>query len=264
MSVQSQNSPERQTLFIEDEETEVHRTTAERKTVTKKPEKKTRKHYMKLFFSLLLAAVLGFGTRSAYRHSTLFLEDKVQDGYLPIDQYVVYRDGVPEGNVRALNFRNSYNTVYNIREGVTAPGGITVGSSWDEFVEVYGDLYFSQLYYMPVSRGGYWEYEEMQYIDGNMKVSDFDRDYVKTGVVDLETNGIDIEFSVQYMGRDVMYENNEIYEHLDRYYSLWNELNHSYPRRGEITYRFDFFPPDVMKELPNGGLYEFDVSQFSY
>lgn len=262
MSTQSQNSPERQSFFAEEEEQETRRTKQKRQPEKKQPVK-DRRHYMKYFFSLLAVTLLGFGTKAAYRNSTLFLEDKVQNGYLPVDQYVLYEDGSPVQKVRKLHYADQYVTAYR-STGLEAPFGIAVGTDWDTFVEAYGDYYFQDLYYMPVDRHGFWDYEQMEFIEGDMKVSEFDRQYVRTGKADLTRDGINITFSVHYIGNSVIYENNGIYQHLDEYYTSWNELNRSFPRRGELSLRFSFMPGGVMDELPDGGLYEIDATNFSY
>ncbi len=263
MSTQSQNSPERQSFFTDEEEVQETRRPGRERRPEKKPPAKNRSHYMKLFFSLLAVTALGFGTKAAYRNSTLFLEDKVQAGYLPVDQYVLYEDGRPVQKVRKLHYTDHYVSTYR-DSGLEAPFGIGVGTDWDTFVEAYGDYYFQDLYYMPVDSRGFWDYEDMTFIEGDMKVSDFDRDYVRTGAVDPSRDGINITFSVQYMGNSVIYESDGIYRHLDEYYSFWNELNHSYPRRGELSLRFSFIPGGINDELPDGGLYEIDATNFAY
>ncbi len=267
MSTQQQEE-KRTSLFEEEEETEniqqKPRSASPRRAKTEQPVKKDRKYYMKRFIAVLAATVLAVSARAAYNSTTLFLEDRSVDGYLSVEDYVFYEDGEAVQNVRSMHFEDDYISKYS-NEGVTTSRGITYGSSWEEFVEAYGDDRCDYIWYRHVTKDGNrnYQFEDTQFPDTDgMKISDFDRQYIKSGEIDLNENSITVVFSVDYGGNKLFYTPKEKDEYIDEYYSSWHEMVHTFSRHGSFRMYFDFDPPGVDDDLPEGGIT--DISSYNY
>lgn len=226
---------------------------------------KNRKYYMRLFWSLLAVALLGYGLRFGYRNSTLFLEHTEKEGYLPLEEYVLYRDGKPEHNVRALH-HESQSTWYGYGEDLETSRGIRAGDSWQDFVEAYGDCHYEYINWRQVytDSDGLTHWSDSKFAQDGLTVRQFDERYVQTGQVDLSRNEIGVVFSVEYVGNQLLYTEQEKYDSLDRVYTTWNEINQSYPRQGTFDLRFTFIPAGVDRDMPDGGLESIYSSGYSY
>ncbi|MBQ9153255.1 MAG: hypothetical protein IJ130_05540 [Solobacterium sp.] len=265
MSTQKQEE-QRFDAFAEEEESVSRPHTAKRtvKKETKQPAK-NRKYYMRLFWSLLAVTLLGYGVRAGYRNSTLFLEHTEKEGYLPVDEYVLYRDGEPLENVRSLRFDGDY-IWYGDEDGKETSRGISAGDSWQDFVEAYGDCHYDYLYWQEKTVGsdGVTHYSDSQYAPDGLTVREFDERFVQTGEVDIAKHEIGVNFSVEYVGNELMYSQKDQYDSLDRVYTTWNDLNHSYPRQGSFDLRFTFIPAGIDRDMPEGGLEYVSSSNYSY
>ncbi len=267
MSMQQQEE-KRTSLFEEEEETESRqqrpRSASPRRAQAEQPVIKDRKYYMRRFIAVLIATVLAVSIRFAYNSSTLFLEDRQVDGYLTIEDYVFYQNGEAMQNVRTTNFNDDYISKYS-GTGITTSRGITYGDSWEDFVEAYGDVHCEYIWYRHVEPNGErsYDFEETQFPDtSGMTIAEFDKRYIQTGEIDLNENSISVVFRAEYGGNKVMYTEREVDEFLDEYYSSWHDLVHTFERRGSFRMYFDFDPPGVDDNLPNGGIT--DISSYNY
>ncbi len=251
-------------LQEEEEEAPVIRKAEKKTAPIPQKKKKDRRYYMRRAAAVFLAALLGFGSRAVYRGSTLFLNDRTDSRYLPIEEYVLYENGKQTQNVRTLRFKDISVVAYYDTGEFTTSRDITIGDSWDAFVEAYGDVRYDYIGYFPVDDGNFYDYSRYQYADDTLTVREFDEKYVRSGLVDPDTNIIDVSFSTEYMGNEVFYTNEEWYRNLDTYYSDWNEVNRSYPRRGYFSLYFEFIPRGMDDSLPEGGLYRLQSGQNSY
>lgn len=265
MSTQKQEE-QRFDAFAEEEEPVSRPHTAKRtvKKETKQPAK-NRKYYMRLFWSLLAVTLLGYGVRAGYRNSTLFLEHTEKEGYLPVDEYVLYRDGEPEKNVRTLNF-GSQSAYYGYDDDLETSRGIRAGDSWKDFAEAYGDCHYEYIYWQQkmIGSDGLTHWSDYSYAEDGLTVRQFDERYVQTGEIDLTENEIGVCFSVEYVGNQLLYSPREQYDSLDRVYTTWNDINRSYPRQGTFELRFVFVPAGIERDLPDGGLEYIYSSNYSY
>ena len=268
MMSMSQQEEKRTSLFEEEEETESspkkNMQAAPRRTGKEQPVKKDRKYYMKRFIGVLCAAVLAVTVRTAYNNSTLFLEDRSAEGYLSAEDYVFYQDGEAMQNVRSISFQDDYISQYS-DEGVTTSRGITYGDSWEDFVKAYGDVRCEYVWYHRVLKDGSnnYSFDETQFpeTDG-MKISDFDKKYIQSGQIDLNENNMTVVFCVDYGGNQLYYTPKERDEFLDEYYSSWHEMMHTFQRCGSFRLYFDFVPPGMYDDLPEGGIS--DISSYNY
>lgn len=268
MSTQKQEE-NRTNLFEEEEEETVKAEpsfTKNRSTKQKKEQPvKNKKYYMRRFWILLAAAALVFGVRTVYNGSTLFLEERTLDGYLPVEEYVLYQDGEAMENVRSLSYEGAYTGAY-YDEGITTSRGVKIGDSWETFVEAYGDVRCEYIWYQPVSsKDDIYTLDTAEYPDADwMTIADFDREYVQSGKIDPGQNRINVIFSADYGGNEIYYSEEEIDAYRDRYYSAWHDLAHTFERSGQFQMYFTFVPPGVFEDLPDGGLYDMSTYQYSY
>lgn len=136
-------------------------------------------------FSLLAGNILHF-------NSTLFLEHREEEGYLLPEEYILVDSdtGEPGQNVRTIGLHSMHTWHGN---GMRTARGIGEGSSWQDVVDAYGDVYAHTISYQPGFTGEY-DYSKDVRIDGPIKLSDFNEQYVKTGLCNPDTDRIWIRF----------------------------------------------------------------------
>ncbi len=236
MPVQTQKEPTRINPFEQSEEPKQSK--PQKKPAKKKEVKPLRPVQIAIgIFACAASLITG---RYLRHNSTLFLEHRTLDGYLPVEEYVLnYSDtGQPTQNVRSLHL-DTYRA-YGVNSGYETSRGIETGDSWEDFVEAYGDETVYSVYCYRYKEDGYidWDYDR-PYFDGTFTVRQFDEKYVQTGVIDPTQDGIDLEFCVETDGIKLMYSDSE---KNNFYHSYSRSHLSSYPDTKRIYLEFEFKP----------------------
>ncbi len=193
---------------------------------------------------IIFACILFLGAGHYLRNSTLFMEKRTVDHYLPVEEYVFVDQDSGEyvQNVRTLKFDNKY--IYDGRSSyLMTSRGLKPGDSWEKFVEEYGDLYADTIYTNPIGENGYTKYDpDSVNIYDPMLVKDFDEQYVKTGIVDPEEMSISVNFRVRTDGVTLYYTEAEFDRLRDSYYDHPFRHLSSYPELNEFNLSFEFEP----------------------
>ena len=150
--------------------------------------------------ALLAGTILRF-------NSTLFLEHREEEGFLTPEEYILVdpETGEPGQNIRTIGLHPMHTWDGT---GLETVRGIGHGSSWQDVVDAYGDVYAYRINYQPYSNGEY-DYSKNVRIDGPIKVSDFDEQYVKTGLCNPDTDRIYIRFQLWHDTVHVYYTEEE-------------------------------------------------------
>lgn len=150
--------------------------------------------------SLLAGYILRFNT-------TLFLEHREEEGYLAPEEYILVDPETkePGQNVRTIGIHSMHTWDGN---GMETMRGIGHGSSWQDVVDAYGDVYAYRINYQPYDSGEY-DYSKNIRIDGPIKVSDFNEQYVKTGLCNPDTDRICIRFQFWHDTMNIYYTEEE-------------------------------------------------------
>ena len=161
MPVQYQNSPKKKS-FIEEEQERSQRTSSKQKrfgfrTKEKKPFQMTTGKGILIGAICLLCLAGG----ASLRNTTLFLEQRSVDQYLPIEEYVLKDQDTGEytQNIRSPFLKNEYSYGSHSSYKMTSRG-IKVGDTWDDFVKAYGDVHADTIYVHRVGEDGYTSYED--------------------------------------------------------------------------------------------------------
>ena len=176
--------------------------------------------------------------------TTLFLEKKTQDGCLPAEEYVLCdpETGQPVRALRSFQFQSDL--VYDGgRQVLKTSRGIAPGSTWQEFLDAYGDVTLYSIYAIPYGPDGRedWDAEGI-YLYEPVTVREFDQKYIQSGIIDPDSWRIDAEFRVLSDGVHLYYQPREQEAVMSRYYSsFWNDLV-GRPRPRRLVLRFDFVP----------------------
>ena len=74
--------------------------------------------------------------------TTMFMEHRASDGHLPAEEFVLSRQdtGKPTQDIRTLTFNNIGATADSNDNKYVTSRGIGPGSTWQEFVDAYGDV----------------------------------------------------------------------------------------------------------------------------
>ncbi|MBQ8067599.1 MAG: hypothetical protein IJ201_04535 [Solobacterium sp.] len=237
MAVQTQQETKRFNPFESDDDSKQNK--GKKQTAQKKEAKPLRPFQIGI---AVLACIVSLAVGRHLRYgTTLFMEHRTLDGYLPIEEYVLnYSDNhEPTQDVRTVHF-DSYN-IYSERDHYETSRGIKYGSTWEEFVEAYGDETIYSASSHPYKEDGYIDWDaEGQYFNGIYTVRQFDEQFVKTGQIDPSTDGIDLEFDAETDGFKIMYSDSE----KERYYRDFDHSHvlRSYPNTRRFYLEFDFKP----------------------
>ena len=197
----------------------------------------------------VLAFILFIVTWLFY-HTTLFVSYRpgVED-YLPAEEYRLY-DSHNSGKdiLRSLS-DVGYNTSLISPNGLSHTSrGIRPGASWEEFVEAYGDVRASSFNAYDFSSEEEYtdEYYDTHYVY-DLTVREYDEQYIKTGIIDMDKEELDIVFSFDTQGTDIIYTEQEREQMLDRYYDSYFSFGfiHGsfYPAYHSVSMSFSFYPP---------------------
>ena len=246
MPVQYQNSPKKKS-FIEEEQERSQRTSSKQKrfgfrTKEKKPFQMTTGKGILIGAICLLCLAGG----ASLRNTTLFLEQRSVDQYLPIEEYVLKDQDTGEytQNIRSPFLKNEYSYGSHSSYKMTSRG-IKVGDTWDDFVKAYGDVHADTIYVHRVGEDGYTSYEDEDslYISDPMLLNEFQKNYIDTGLVDPEKDEITVVFRVHTDGIKIFYTEAELDREYDEYYD--HPLRHpfrSYPDYKTFDMDFTFRP----------------------
>lgn len=192
-------------------------------------------------------------------HSTLLLgngDGDVPAGYLPASEYslVDQSTGKPVASTRTTKYSqftqwddNSDGAHCSVNKkrcnhALVTSRGIRPGSSWDDFVRAYGDMTVDEI---KVDANGDDDYYKSYMSDEDrlaeedvrehrgVTVASFDRDYVKTGKVDLANNQIVVTFRAGYQSGKMLYTADEQWE--GYYKSIEKRRWHIGRQSGELS-----------------------------
>ena len=149
----------------------------------------------------ILSILLGIYMRT---ETTVFMERRALDGYLPAEEYVLEREdsGRPVQNIRSFAYRDTLSTVGN-GAGLETSRGIRPGSSWEDVVDAYGDLRTRDIQVYKKDS------DNALLLKGGMTICEFDEAYVKTGKVNFSEDDVGIRFSFSTDGKKICYNSSE-------------------------------------------------------
>lgn len=174
-------------------------------------------------------------------------QDNVPAGYLSIQDMALY-DPATNKTYLPRKTDDSYYSFYNssYSPGYRTTKGITVGATWDEFVEAYGDYICAFTSGYPVNYDTNESYDK--YYQRYIHVKDFDEQFIKTGDLDLNAWNLSIRFEIYTQGTKAYYTEEEVDGLLDRYYAHMFWLFDQPVTFGHLkynTYHLNFsFAPD--------------------
>ena len=254
MAVQTQTETSRVNPIEEEEETVASRKT--RKAAKKKPAKPMRPWQVVLGI-VGCAAALFLGRYLRY-DTTLFMEHRTLNGYLPVEEYMLNYSDTKEPTQNVRSFHLDRYSVYDVNSGYETSRGIRIGDSWDSFVEAYGDMTMDYAYTTRYREDGSidWDYDS-PYFRGTYTVREFDEKFVKTGEIDPVKDGIEVDFRVETDGMKIFYSNDE----QNNYYHSYTNSHLSYPNTRDIYLDFTFAPES---DTGRPGLTLKYISQSSY
>ena len=237
MAVQAQQETKRINPFESDE---APKQSAGKKRSSPKKETKPLRPFRIGIAVLACIVSLAVGRHLRYG-TTLFMEHRTAPGYLPIEEYVLnYSDtGEPTQDVRTFHY-DSYG-IYREGDGYETSRGIAIGSTWEKFVEEYGDETIYSASSHRYKDDGYIDWDtEGRYYYTPCTVKEFDEQYVRSGEIDPSTDGIDIEFDAETDGFRVMYSQTE----KDRFARDFRRSHviRSYPDTRRFYLEFNFTP----------------------
>ncbi|WP_219099424.1 hypothetical protein [Bifidobacterium pluvialisilvae] len=203
--------------------------------------KTSRRNQIHPAVAAIIVVALVFGVSGLWvyfrDYSTVLLRhDDVPDGYLPVSEYSLIRQGEnqPVSKPNGWHYASQYTNVVDSsgsgegdeRVGTTCridkrdcndilvtSRGIRPGSSWNDFVKRYGGM---TAYEINVTDGGSDSYksymsDEDRLAEQNNRehyfitVGDFDREYVHAGTIDLSSQFIEVTFRADYQSGRILY-----------------------------------------------------------
>ena len=229
MSYQTQNRPESRTSFEEEPGQ-----TAASSGKTKPQQSNTLR-----ILAVILISVLCF-------FAGVFLRTRTGDpfriaadpGRLPLTEYVL-RDcstKEPVQEYRVSGFRDTYTFTFSIYDYETSRG-IKIGSSWNDFVEAYGDVYIYE-----ASSG-----DTLIHPDTPLTLQEFHDTYVKSGQMDPAAADLEITFMTGTDGRHLYYTDGDMlraknnYEHMP---GIFKPVLEEDERPSRFWLEFSFVPKD--------------------
>ena len=229
MSYQTQNRLEYPT--VPEEETE--------QTASSAGTAKTQKSGTLRILAVILVSVLCFS-------AGVFLRTRTNDpfrmtaepGRLPLSEYVL-RDcdtGEPVQGYRVEGFSDTYTFTFSLNHYETSRG-IGIGSSWNDFVEAYGDIYVYE------AESG----STLIHPDEPMTVQEFHDTYVTTGEMDPAVSELKITFMTGTDGKHLYYTDGDMlraknnYEHMP---GVFRPVLEEDERPSRFWMDFSFVPED--------------------
>ena len=200
-----------------------------------------------------LAVVVGIGafawTRT-FNNSARYIDvNYAPDGYLaPVDYVLIdVESGEPNQDITSIFYEDEYSFMssYNDQDLMTSKG-LKTGDSWEDFVEKYGEYTAYSIYTTHVD-SEYDDYSQEDYYSlYDIKVKDYDEQYIKSGIVSLDENYISVSFEFNVKGRDIAFTEDEMFKLYDKKYesnfppgSIFN------PKIQTYSLHFDYEPSDL-------------------
>ena len=183
---------------------------------------------IKYIILFLLAIVLGLVGRVIINQSTLLVDTNtpVPDGFLPINDYVLVDKNTKEPVQKIKTLKYEYeNDSYDYSSNLETTKGIDAHSSFEEFVDVYGDYVATYILCHKVTSDDYNDDINLN----NIKVKTFYDEYIKTEKCNLDDFNININFSCYTQLNNVYYTQREYEKLIDNENFFWklkiNEFN---------------------------------------
>ena len=167
---------------------------------------------LKYIILFLLAIVLGLTGRVIINQSTLLVDinTPVPDGFLPINDYVLIDKNTKEPVQKIKTLKYEYeNDSYDYSSNLETTKGIDANSTFEEFVDAYGDYVATYILCHKVTGDDYNDDINLH----NIKVKTFYDEYIKTEKCNLDDFNININFSCYTQMNNVYYIQRE-YEKL--------------------------------------------------
>ncbi len=174
-------------------------------------------------------------------------------GYLPIKDYAFIDSGTGDVVEKINSFSYDGTSIsYDYNTDIETTKGITATSTWDEFVEAYGEYKADYITYnKPYSDGVESDYGYLYWTT----VNEFDENYVKTGKVDLENYDITICFKALVKYSKVYYTATE-QDKIDTYgFKLY--------KAHEFNFTFSYECPNNPYNTSNTGIFDY-ISSYCY
>lgn len=209
--IQEQNAPQKTSPFLEDEADHAP-------AVTKYPPKqKPASRVLVFLMAAVLSALCFMSGRYVRENTTLFMNDKTPEGYLPLTEYALFdpTTGKPVQNVRGFTYEDRYAYDYSSTQYITSRN-IANGSSWEDFVEAYGDCTAESILATPELKITGNKAKET-FWDTSLTVREFDERYIQSGQIDLRYYNLSILFEVYTDGYNVHYDIESSLESQDAY-----------------------------------------------
>ena len=199
---------------------------------------------------LMVLAFIMFIVTWLFYHTTLFVSYRpgVED-YLSAEEYRLYDShNSSEDILRSLSDVGYNTSLISSNDLRHTSRGIRPGASWEEFVDAYGDVrarsFNAYDFSDPDEHSD--EYYDTHYVY-DMTVREYDEQYIKTGVIDMEKEELNIVFSFDTQGTNLAYTEQEREQMLDRYYDSYFSFGfiHGsfYPAYHSVSMDFSFYPP---------------------
>ena len=221
-----------------------------------KPEKPQHKGLL-VFGAVALCFLSLWGGYALRTKTTLFLEHRTLDGYLPAEEYVLYQidDHEPVQKLRTFHYDDYYAFSYYNNYNLETSRGLKPGDSWDDFVDLYGDITCESINAVPVDEDGIPDYDLNQNISiyDPITIRQFHEQYVEPGIIDLSSWYINVDVRIQTDGIHLYYSYQE-------YNSPFRHILRTYPNHGLLYLSFDFTP----NEAGPGTLYYLTSAYYGY
>lgn len=205
---------------------------------------------IKYIILFVLAIVLGLAGRVIINQSTLLVDTNtpVPDCFLPINDYVMVDKNTkePVQKIRCLDYKYE-NDSYDYSSNLETTKGIDAHSTFEEFVDAYGDYVAT---YIMCNNEVTKDYNDSINLN-NIKVKTFYDEYIKTGKCNLDDYNIVVNFSCYTQMNNVYYTQREADNARDNNNFFWNVKLH------EFSLHFSY----VCKNFEYNG---YDINRFDY
>lgn len=212
----------------EEEKTDHQKASKPERTVLKPLDHKLRI----LLLVVLCAACFGAGSYLGSRIHDPFLKI-AKPGYLSLNEYVLNdTDGSPVQKSSVSEFQDMYTFTYAF-DIYSTTRGISIGDSWEAFVEAYGDTYAYEI----TCDNKVLETEKP------ITVSEFQAAYIDTGRIDLNTSELEVQFMTGTDGSNLCYSDMDMERAKDQKEntpSLLKRMDSNQIRFGRFTLSFVF------------------------
>ena len=180
--------------------------------------------YKRILIYALLLSIAYFGI-TLYNKTTTFIDTSIfRPDYLSFEDYQLYdyTDNSNQTDSRNIFYRYNHDYLgYDGNPSLKTSKDFSVGDNWDKFLELYGDYYAMSFSANDSDFTGQRDetYYSQHYIHKSMKVKDYDEEYLKTNIIDINKNEISVNFEMYIRGNEMAYSEKECEELMHEYYS---------------------------------------------